>query len=82
MSDLIEPWLSSAADRAEREPADCGNCDATRIVRTGYHGPPGDNRGYIPCPSCCREAFSRFLRENGDMMRGGTFADVYAIAHG
>jgi hypothetical protein len=35
------------------------------LIQTGYHGPPGDDRGSMPCPTCQNEAFGACLRKGG-----------------
>jgi hypothetical protein len=52
------------------------------VTGCGYHGPPGDDRGSIPCPNCQREAFDQFFLTGGDWLHGTTFSAAYALVKG
>ena len=54
------------------EQGPCSQCQDSGIIRTNYHGPPGDDRGYLPCFSCQQNvSWAHF-----DSMRGGTYMEV------
>src|ERR1022692_3232395 len=54
----------------------CSKCKDSKIISTGYHGPPGDDRGHLPCPVCQEEAFHACLLR-GDFMYGVSISDSF-----
>ena len=54
----------------------CSKCKDSKIISTGYHGPPGDDRGHLPCSACQGEAFHACLLR-GDFMYGVSITDAF-----
>jgi len=84
---LPEPESSSASS-ANKEPAfnplaswtnpTCTKCHDTGIADTGYHGPPGDDRGSMPCPACHKDAFDTFFL-GGDHVYGISIEEAFDL---
>jgi len=53
----------------------CPRCQDSTIVSTGYHGPPGDERGHSPCSLCQKEAYSLFVSQ-ADFIYGVSIAEA------
>jgi hypothetical protein len=54
----------------------CEHCNGTGIVSTGYHGPPGDDRGHLPCPHCQRRAYDNCF-SRGNFIYGVSISEAF-----
>jgi hypothetical protein len=69
---------SAKKEEAGEKTTPCSQCRGG-VVGSGYHGPPGDDRGYLPCPHCQHEAFERFILAHGDLLHGASFKAVFDL---
>jgi hypothetical protein len=77
---VFGPTRGRKTEAAPEDTPPCSECHEG-LASSGYHGPPGDDRGSIPCPRCQAQAFEKFVLSGGDCMRGTTIDKVLALLH-